>query len=364
MEEKDRMRQSPVGWTTGFVALILFLVCTVLTYISISGHENAVARGGCANTNNVAGPCSTSMAASRNYFAGAGSGSISGTSSSMGQKQDVKLFPSMEPGGIVFFLHIPKTGGVSVRKALASGSGHYILSDSRRKFNKYKERMGEFCKYGTEGKVIVFELHASDSPSLMELSSKLDDWRTIAKQNNVPFFAFSVVREPSSMEVSFFNFYNGMDHDDPNYNYYEDPSEQDFVDNIVPDPQCGFLARGDSILYDEKEQQRFQPADCIAAYKTLHRQMDWVGTTATLSTETFPLLRMLIGSNANADHLAPENIKTKNKSPSKISQSNLSSQTIDLIHDMTRLDQNLYSKVKHDYPYARVRMENGNGNFR
>ena len=148
-----------------------------------------------------------------------------------------------------------------------------------------------------------------------------------------------------------------MDHHDRHFIYYDHPSEQEFVDNAVFNPQCGFLARSDRAFYKKQEQQRLHRASCDAAYKTLHQHMDWVGTTDALSTETFPLLRSLIASNSNADHLAPENIKTKNKSPPKISQTDLSPKTIELIHNMTRWDRIMYEKAKHDYPYSRMKME-------
>ena len=186
----------------------------------------------------------------------------------------------------------------------------------------------------------------------MQVSSKLRQWRATAKKNNVPFFAFSVLREPVSMAVSFFNYYYGMDHHDPHYQYFEDPSEQDFVATAVFNPQCGFLAKSDRIFYQKQEQQLLHRADCDSVYKQLHKNMDWVGTTETLSSETFPLLRRLIGSNTNADYLAPEHIETKNKSPPKILQEDLSPTTIELIHKMTVWDQELYEQVKHDYPYS------------
>ena len=338
MESMSKTRLPQPGWTAHILTFILLLGCTAVTYVSFT--QDGV--DGCA------GSCSSVLAVS--------SGTI------IQEKQDTKFLPSFQQGGIIFFLHVPKTGGVSVRKALEKGKGEYILSDNHRKFNHYKQKLAYYTKHGTQGKVVVFELHASDSPTLMQVSSRLHKWRATAKQHNVPFFAFTVLREPVSMAVSFFNFYYGMDHHDSHYQYFEDPSEQDFVNNTVFNPQCGFLAKSDRIFYQKREQQLVQRRDCDAAYTSLRHNMDWIGATDLLSSETFPLLRTLIGSNTNADHLAPENIITKNKSPPKILQADLSPKTIELVHKMTIWDQKMYEQAQHDYPYSRMQIAD-NGDF-
>ena len=229
-----------------------------------------------------------------------------------------------------------------------------MLSDNRRKFDNFKRDVASYLKYGTDGEVVVMELHASSSPTLMEMSERLHQWRNIASKSNVPFFAFTVLREPLSFSTSFFNFYYGKDHGDENFEFYESPTEDDFLETAVFNPQCGFLVKGDIVFTERREQQMIRQSECDNAYDTLLEHMDWIGTTNSISNETFPVLRSLISSNTNADHLVGEIAKVRNQSPQKIQLENLSPRAVKKIRQMTMWDQNLYEKAKKDYQFDQV----------
>ena len=118
-----------------------------------------------------------------------------------------------------------------------------------------------------------------------------------------------------------------------------------------------FLVKGDVVFTEKKEQQTIVKSDCDVAYETLLDHMDWIGTTNTLSSETFPILRSLIGSNANnADHLIGETAKVRNQSPQKIQKNNLSAQAVQKIQQMSLWDQDMYQKVKGEYAFDQVKM--------
>jgi hypothetical protein len=187
----------------------------------------------------------------------------------------------------------------------------------------------------------------------MEVADQLQKWRKRATQNEVPFFAFTILREPMSFAVSFFNFYYGMDHGDPNYEYFDLPEEKDFVRKAVFNPQCGFLVKSDT-CFRKKETKKLTRSECDAAYQALLDNMDWVGTTDRLSNETFPLLRSLVATNMNADHLLPENIKKKNKSPKKITEEDLSQKAVDFVRNLTIWDFEMYERITEDFPYERM----------
>ena len=172
--------------------------------------------------------------------------------------------------------------------------------------------------------------------------------------NGIPFFAFTVLREPLSFSTSWFNFFHAMDHGDENFEYFKDPTEQDFLDASPHNPQCGFLLKGDIVFFERREQQMVNSQGCDDAYNILLEHMDWIGTTATLSSETFPVLRSLVGSNTNAEHLVSAEVK--NKSQSKIRTEDLSPKAVYQIRAMTKLDQELYERAKRDFSFNQVVM--------
>jgi hypothetical protein len=272
------------------------------------------------------------------------------------EQVEKKILPSFENGGIIFFLDVPMTGGDTVGSALQEGQGRYILCDKRAQFDQYKRDLSKYVKYGTDNREIVtFELQASDTPTLMEVAERLHMWRKLAAQSNVPFFTFTVLQEPLSFAVDFFNFYYVADNKNPNYEFLDEVNEQDFVRTAAYNPQCGFLVKGADFLHETKEQQLLlQHSRCDEAYKAILDNMDWVGTTEWLNNETFPLLRSLVGSNTNADHLLEKNIKTRIMENKRISASDLSSEALQYVNNLTAFDQELYIRAKRDFPFEQM----------
>lgn len=338
-----------------FRSVIIF--CLGLAFVSYTSFVRDAAEGSTCIIFCKRQPGNNSISSSKPAFdAQEGLQEASPLGDEYDDNETKKTLPSFAKGGIIFFLHIPMTEGETIRQALQNGQGQYLLSDNRYKFDKYKRQMMQYIKYGTNNEVVVFELHASDSPSLLEISARLRQWKSRALKNNVPFFAFTVVREPLDFAVSFFNFYHGMNHTDPHYLFYANPSEQDYLDRAVFNPQCGFLAKGDTLFRDPLEQQSLQRTDCESVYQTLMEDMDWVGTTERLSDETIPLLRYLLGVNANDDHLIPENIQSHDRSTQKISKSALSETALERIHELTLWDSDLYDNVRHNFDLAQIQM--------
>ena len=67
------------------------------------------------------------------------------------------------------------------------------------------------------------------------------------------------------------------------------------------------------------------------------------------------MLKLLIGSNTNADHL--ESTRKIHQTPTKIALSDLSSETIRRIHKMTQWDQDLYENATNLFSFDRIQME-------
>lgn len=65
------------------------------------------------------------------------------------------------------------------------------------------------------GDTVYFEHHAGDAPSYMTVRYNLHKWRTMATELNVPFFAYTLYREPVNFALSrisitttYFNYYH------------------------------------------------------------------------------------------------------------------------------------------------------------
>jgi hypothetical protein len=77
-------------------------------------------------------------------------------------------------------------------------------------------------------------------PTLVDLEPQLELWKDLTQQHNLGFFSFTVLREPVSFALSFFNFMH------VNYNlgkkwqplYSLEATQKDFLQSLVPNRQC------------------------------------------------------------------------------------------------------------------------------
>ena len=219
------------------------------------------------------------------------------------------ILPSMvgPQGGVVFFLHVPKTGGQTIRQLSRRFRMHLQrqkggrMKKQRRgpmfgQYNRHHRRLGEamvgpskeeisadhpstsgmplqaelemlsstrikyvaantlevFQKQAIpqinhyfesagrkdtlhrgvddpqQRKILFVEVHGMDNYHALELEPYLHFWRERANQTGVPFFAFTLIREAISMQVSFFNY------------YYIHPGDFRFCINpLKPNLKCG-----------------------------------------------------------------------------------------------------------------------------
>ena len=182
------------------------------------------------------------------------------------------------------------------------------------------------------------------------LSSQISKWRELSKSHGTPFFAFTMIREPISFLISYFNFFyvhcsdTWCEHTDYNL------TEIDLLKAMtrIPNRQCFLLKHLSSIegmdpyFYD---QCSVTGEDCRNSYATLTETMDWIGTTEGLSTETIPLLQHILFANKTDERT----VKKQNVHDKSSFKESLQESTLQILRSKTTHDQWIYDEVKARY---------------
>ena len=289
--------------------------------------------------------------------------------------------PSLKNGGVVFMLHIPKTGGTTIReliKYMKNGKRsevNYVYLTGQRGLEHTTEHMNEWLENDTglagtrienqepADAVHFIEYHALDRScaTFLQLSKTLlPQWKRLAEDREVPFFLFSIVREPVSLAVSFFNYYRAMEQNPKRFDYIppENVTEDVFLNASIANPQCLFLTRNEDSFtktgQDLRDSLTWQ--ECQQAYAGLVDLFDWVGTTERIQNETLPLLKDLFSTNPHTNRLIRNISKVTHVNPSStgkspIQRSTLSEQALVDLRQKTSWDLELYRTIQKFFPY-------------
>jgi len=227
----------------------------------------------------------------------------------------------------------------------------YRMVFGKGKQKRYAKEMYSWFQNWENNTRVYYEYHAGTAAPYMDeqVRNDLKAWRKMAAAQNIPFFAFTVVREPLSMAISHFNFYYATDKQDNRYYWRPNPTEQDFLELSVPNPQCVFAAKSELAYYQSYRESGksidVSEETCQHVYNAFLEDFDWIGTTETLSRQTFPILEQI-----GEVRYCPE---IRNPSVSKIRKSSLSASTLDFIHNTTSYDRSLiYEKAQRDFPIS------------
>ena len=144
-------------------------------------------------------------------------------------------------GGLVIFYHLPKTGGTFIRDTLINANIpiERVFSTKQLLGNKYGERIQKILS-GLTTELLVLELHGRfvGIPQL-----PIRQWRDTALRHNVPFFAFTLLRDPVAFHDSYFAFFHrkGCQQRWCEPMTYDEMSESHLLESLVPNKQCRAL---------------------------------------------------------------------------------------------------------------------------
>jgi len=262
-------------------------------------------------------------------------------------------------GGLIVFWHVPKTGGSTLRARFTSR--HYprtiqnwismgLMEPKYTRLKKQAETL--FLSSNANKKVLFWEIHGG--PSLNKLNKDIVRWRSLAEKHNKTFFSFTVLRDGVSAAISYFNFYcppcneprifGGVDHLKNTHESFTRavPMWKNYQSRILFHGDYGTNWTNRSILPHES-QSLYQAS-----------QLDWVGTTETLSTTTIPLLERILNEEAVGVVSNEKNatIRYQEIPVPHIAKEDLPLESIRFIREHTALDHELWERARRDYHWS------------
>ena len=284
-------------------------------------------------------------------------------------------------GGVIVFLHVPKTGGTTIRKSFQQRDHvTYLFSNRKSKYDTVVDRVDEWVQTGptststavgssNQSQIGILEIHARNNPTLLSICDQLQQWKATAKEHKVPFFAFTILREPAAFGISYFNYYHGIQWEKRRFEFlpFSNMTEANFIRTMHKNPQCLFLTRSEQAYQRNfpELRQNVTHHECDQAYQCLRRTMDWIGTTERLKNETLPLLHHLIDGDYyyhpptppppahpnSSRSRTPTTPQHENTGPKIFGFQNMTEESSSYLKVMTEWDQEMYRSVLQDYDF-------------
>jgi hypothetical protein len=317
-------------------------------------------------------------------------GSASLENDVVGSELPPHVIPDFSNGGILVYFHLYKTGGSSVTELIIETKEEQdekLLFEDESKYafiNNREDMTGEdimesLTLVKDEGKTVFYNFHsefpATMYPTLVEAAPVLDGWREAAKAEGVPFFLATVLREPLSHAVSFFNFFHVVadEEDWCPFTGGLEPTEENFLKTYVPNRLChlmyddahGILEAPDFALregllenihhfMDEDElNRRNETSHCdleIVRKLLFGGTFDYVGVTERTSTHTLPMFTEIVFGDHKLAKLA-DKVKDINEMFDEdemppLTKDKLSDATREMVLRLSSKDTALYEEAR------------------
>jgi len=254
-----------------------------------------------------------------------------------------KVNLSFENGGLVLFFHIPKSAGTSITADVKKQPNvfEFIQSDNRyedKSFSVAERRIEELTETfpHSDSKIRFVEFHGKN-PTFSEQYTKIKRWRDRAASINMPFFVFSISRDPIDTQISIFNFFCiqldkyvkcGVPH-----------TIEGLLKKCPPDPQTRWLCHS-------SETFTAGDLDCPHLHEQIIDQMDWMGTMEKID-QTYDVINQVM-----YPHKLHNIKKNKGRIHDGVSRKNLDKTMIRRLEESTNVDATLYRMVKDRYRMA------------
>ena len=272
-------------------------------------------------------------------------------------------------GGVVIFFHLAKAAGTTIREFFQEVGGPTTVTKIRvrnlRKRNNPTFRLIDQWVNGhgdmffdetvhtNRSKTLFIEIHDGPNPTLRQMTDQLQAWRSRADRAGVPFFVFTVLRQPVAYALSFYNF----QHVTRRTRRYAkgNNTQQDLLRLLPAHPQCMFYARGEEATTTRARHKgaNLTVAECVATYDVMRRAMDWIGRTETLRNETLPWLsHLLTGTASHADTFTARNVRHNKARRRELHYANLTVAGRDALRDKIAADFYLHRRATQEFPAA------------
>lgn len=267
-------------------------------------------------------------------------------------------------GGLIVFFHIPKTGGKTIMKFAKSytrrpgGRRRSIMQffETRSSFQIRNSRIVKRLSDPTFSKFMFLEIHGG-RPSAVDYRQQIDTFRQSAHKANKTVFVFSILREPVSFSVSYFNYFH--------FHALRNEASSIFNESIKESTEStfrsafpewsNFQTKWLSSTTHQDEWTGVPPFNQSFAshlYEEVLGSVDWIGTTDQLCSQTIPILASVIdnqqGLGANTCEKSTTNlIGSKRLSVNRtISVKSMSNDTLNFARRHLIFDKDIFTRVQ------------------